>query len=387
MNKQLSIAIVIVAYNRADSVQRLLKSLSKAHYSQEVPLIISIDKSDTDSVEQFADSFQWMFGPKIIDKHNENLGLRRHILSIGEYTEKYDAVIVLEDDLEVSPCFYDYALATLNKYNNIPEVAGISLYSFPFNNYLSLPFHPSTDEYDAYMMQIAQSWGQIWMKKQWADFAKWYKNHNEEFDVLPHLPLNICKWGKKSWLKYHNKYCIETNKFFIYPYVSLTTNSGAAGTHSSVSTNITQTILQEGRKFEYHLPDFDDATKYDGYYESLDLKKHIDAGVDVCIDLYGLKKNALKNRYWLTTEKEDFKIIKSYGFNHYPIEDNVKREVKGNNIYLYDTTVNHRNPFSDNSFELLNYHFKIRGIYSLMKRKGFIKIIFKTIKVILTKKI
>ena len=59
-----NIAIAIVAYNRTESVRRLLESLLEAHYSQEVPLIISIDKSNTDAVEQLADGFEWPFGKK-----------------------------------------------------------------------------------------------------------------------------------------------------------------------------------------------------------------------------------------------------------------------------------------------------------------------------------
>ena len=49
-----NIAIAVVAYNRLDSVERLLNTLLSANYSQTVPLIISIDKSNTDSVEKIS---------------------------------------------------------------------------------------------------------------------------------------------------------------------------------------------------------------------------------------------------------------------------------------------------------------------------------------------
>ena len=47
-------AIVAVTYNRMDSLQRLLTSLEQAHYTEEVFLIISIDKSDSDEIACFA---------------------------------------------------------------------------------------------------------------------------------------------------------------------------------------------------------------------------------------------------------------------------------------------------------------------------------------------
>ena len=54
MNK---IGICIIAYNRIDSLKRVLLSLEQAYYNEEVPLIISIDKSNSDAVEQFANIF------------------------------------------------------------------------------------------------------------------------------------------------------------------------------------------------------------------------------------------------------------------------------------------------------------------------------------------
>lgn len=377
----MNIAIVVVAYNRVDSVKALLNSLNQAYYDQDVPLIISVDKSDTDAVEKFADSFVWKFGEKRVVKFTQNQGLKSHILGIGKYTEEYDALIVLEDDLIVSPCFFNYAKSTMVKYSDCQEIAGISLYNFHFNNYMALPFSPQKDEYDVYMMQIAQSWGQIWMKRQWKEFMDWYNNNNDEFGLQPHLPWNICMWGKNSWLKYHNKYCIENNKFFVYPYVSLTTNSGAAGMHSKMPTNLTQVSVQLGNKHNYYLPDYHNATKYDGFYENISLKDIFHLDGDLCVDLYGLKKNNTGSRYLLTTEHLDYKILQSYGLQYYPIEENVLKQVSGNSIYLYDTSVNVKNTLPDNTFDLLNFYFKIRGIYTLIKRKGIVKILGGLLKV------
>jgi len=51
----LKIAIVIIAYNRVDSLRNLLNSINNAFYLEvQVPLIISIDKSDKS--EEFEDS-------------------------------------------------------------------------------------------------------------------------------------------------------------------------------------------------------------------------------------------------------------------------------------------------------------------------------------------
>ena len=44
----------------------------------------------------YADSYEWKHGNKIVDKHETNLGLRDHMLSLGKWFEFFDAIIVLE---------------------------------------------------------------------------------------------------------------------------------------------------------------------------------------------------------------------------------------------------------------------------------------------------
>ena len=72
-----NIAIVTVAYNRVKSLSRLLNSLLCADIDN-APLIISIDKSNTNEVERYANDFIWPYGEKKVITHKENLGLRKH---------------------------------------------------------------------------------------------------------------------------------------------------------------------------------------------------------------------------------------------------------------------------------------------------------------------
>lgn len=209
------IAVVTIAFDRIESIRRLLQSLLDAEYlGKQVDLIISVDKSDTDVVEQFADNFKWPYGNKTVKKHNKNLGLHKHIMSQGKDFDVYDALVVLEDDIVVSPAFFKYVAATVDKYSDNNDVAGISLYSFPLNNYTCNPFEPYKDSHDVYFMNTAQSWGQVWLKKQWLHFYEWYQR-NLDFTPNAEIPLALFRW-KKSWLKYHTRYCIENNKYFVY---------------------------------------------------------------------------------------------------------------------------------------------------------------------------
>lgn len=334
----MKIGICVIAYNRVDSLQRVLKSLQEAYYphKEDINLIISIDKSETTAVEQFADLYSWSHGTKRVIKHPENLGLRRHVLSCGDLLNEYDALIVLEDDIFVARNYYNYAMKCVEKYCDDNSIAGISLYNFYYNNFARLPFYPLHSDQDVYLMQNAQSWGQVWMKKQWFEFKSWYVKNNQEFGELPHLPTAICKWPKSSWLKYHTRYCIETGKFFVYPYESLSTCFADVGTHTSQQSTRQQTFLLYGEKKNYEL---NPTIMYDGFMECINIAKVLEIPLDsLCIDFYGTNENRLNKRYWLTRKKLPYKIERKYGLYLKPYEMNIIHDIQGDQLFLYDTS-------------------------------------------------
>ena len=128
-----------------------------------------------------------------------------------EYLNEYDAISVLEDDIIVSPGYYQYMKQAVKCYKENMDIAGISLYSHKMNVNVDLPFVPEPDGYDVFFMQFAQSWGQIWMREQWFAFREWYLTHAEEPVAANNVPGFVSGWPKTSWLKYHIKYCIEKN--------------------------------------------------------------------------------------------------------------------------------------------------------------------------------
>ena len=112
----LKIPIVIAAYNRLEPLTRLLQSLAKAVYPLDVKLIISIDGGGgNQTIIDTANRFEWKHGEKQVIVHDVNLGLRKHILKCGELTKYYDGIVLLEDDLYVSPYFYTYNVRILNE--------------------------------------------------------------------------------------------------------------------------------------------------------------------------------------------------------------------------------------------------------------------------------
>lgn len=356
-------AIVSVAYNRVDSLQRQLASLEQASYPEPVTLIISIDKSKTDAVEKMAENYHWPYGELRIAKHEKNLGLRSHMLSLGKYFDEFDALIVLEDDVTVATSYYKYVQACIDKYYGDSNIAGISLYSFSVNYQTYLPFTPAKSEYDVYMMNCAQSWGEVWMKPQWEAFMNWYQEHSENFN-LEQLPQCLNKWPKSSWLKYHTRYCIEENKYFVFPYFSLSTNNADPGVNFDNVDTMFQANMQLTLQTKYRLPDTEQAeVRYDGFYQPKYLGKYL--GIDeedLCVDLFSDKPSCLFRHYLLSNRPLPYKVVRSFALQLRPIEMNIICQREGCELWLYDTTQPAQSPKAPDPYLAYAYFYQ-KGFY------------------------
>lgn len=350
----MDIAICCIGYNRVNSMARLLGSLLNADYpsGQGVTLYISVDKSNTKSVEEFAEMFEWPYGDKNVILHETNLGLRKHILSCGKLTSDHDALIVLEDDLVVAPNFYNFACACVERFKDDDSVAGISLYSFSRNYQNNLPFDPIRSQQDVFLMRCAMSWGQVWMPRQWNNFMEWYES-NKDFRYSDNIPSYLFLWPDSSWLKYHTRYCIEKSKYFVFPYVSNTTCFAEAGVNFKTADTKFQVPLQAGVTNEFRL----DATiKYDGFFEFEGLYDVLGMNEEeLCLDIYGEKGNRENRRYWLTRQNLPYAVLKSFALDMKPAPQNIINDIKGREIFLYDTFEKAKKPLSKKE-EVSNRH-------------------------------
>ena len=367
-------AVVIIAYKRPEALKRLLASLENAVFEQETELVISVDKSDSDEVEQLSDAYVWPFGSKRVIRHEENLGLRRHILSCGDLLDEYDAIVVLEDDLTVSPQFMRFALAAAEFYRDDDSVAGISLYSYRVNFANRLPFEPLPGGQDVYMMRIAMSWGQVWMRRQWNEFREWYSRNSSSFTDDPRLPECIRDWGDNSWLKYHIRYCVERNKYFVYPYDSYTTNNNERGVHASSGDSLFQSRMDIVGKNEFRFAHpANSLVRYDAFFEAEFLAPYLGLNPEeLCVDLYGLKQGRSDGRYLLTCRSLPYRVLRSFALVYRPQEVNVMMQKEGGAIFLYDTSEAAAAPEAGARKEYFSYWYgdSFRQYFRILGRSG-----------------
>ena len=330
-------AIIVIAYNREKSLSRLLKSIAEANYSSDnITLHISIDASENRAVKQVADDFEWKYGEKVIDLKATNIGLLKHVLECGELTNKYESIIVLEDDLYVAPNFYNYAIQANDFYAEDEKIAGVSLYTYSTEENNFYPFEPIREKGDVHFIQVASSWGQSWNKTQWSKFIVWLNESSKDKESL--LPDYILNWGSNSWKKLFINYLIDTDRYFVFPNTSYSTNFEDEGTHAS-NTGLFQVQLNYSDKTPHLLAFLDSNAIYDAYFElkSTCLKK-LNTSLsefDFEVDIYGEKPiESVKSEYILSS-RLGTNSIKSFGARMKPLLQNVLAEIEGAEIGLY----------------------------------------------------
>ncbi len=335
--------IVVVAYNRPVSLKRILSSLKNSRNISDVSLIISIDHKapENNDVLEIANSFEWPFGEKEVIYQEESLGLRKHIIKCGDLSMKYGSVIILEDDLYVSPYFYEYACEALDFYDEDLCIAGISLYNQAIEEITGLPFRPISDDSDVYFLQHPSSWGQAWTSAQWGKFKNWYLTDPDLFQIQ--MPDFIRRrWPETSWKKYFCGYLAAENKFFVYPRISLTTNFNDPG------TNYKSLVNHDGQahlKIFNGKPRFkafsDSNCKYDSHLElTMESLKKLSSGFDdyeLELDLYGTKDPRDIKSSFVITSKPSSNPIKGFKRALKPHDMNIIMELPGEDICLSKT--------------------------------------------------
>jgi len=145
--------IALFVYNRVETLQITIDTLLKNQQANQSRLYIFSDgpKNETavDGVTKVRDFLKTItgFADIVILERDKNLGLAHSIITgVTEMLQKYNSVIVLEDDLVLSPYFLKFMNDSLQMYANDEQVASVHAYLYPYKK--TMPetfFSPETD--------------------------------------------------------------------------------------------------------------------------------------------------------------------------------------------------------------------------------------------------
>lgn len=333
--------IVVPAFNRPKLLQRLLTSLLRSDYPHAVRLVIVVDAGGVQqsAVKQVANAVAWPFGEKRIHLQPHNLGLIGNIFFCAALALEYGSVILLEDDLVVSPQFYRYAQAALDYYHADNRIAGISLNSLAFNGYTKHPFEPILDGADTFLMQVGWYQGQAYSAEMWRSFQQWQtaptrtQPLHESFD----------QFAAQEWFPLMMRYLVETGRTYVFPRESLTTNFGDVGVHFAQRTNrFHRPLLLQQRNYRFNSLD-DAVAVYDAFQElHADRLATVMAArgtappwrEPVTLDLNGTRSLANIPTPLVLTTRSSRRPLQSWGLEMHPMVANIIENVAGNAVVL-----------------------------------------------------
>lgn len=267
--------IVVFVYNRLDHTKRLIESLSKNTLAKESMLYIfsdaakkETDKEKIEAVRAYISALgdQNLFKSVSIRCADKNKGLANSVISgVTEVIHQHGKVIVLEDDLVVSPYFLTFMNQCLDKYETEKKVFSVSGFSRDIEYLHDL-------DIDMYFSCRAQSWSWGTWLDRW-DSVDWnvsdYKQFKYNFedrkrfnaggnDMSSMLDRQQCRkinsWAIRfCYAQFRQRGCT------VQPKVTMVQNGGQDG--SGTNCNFVREFAELSKKSTWRLREVEDDTE------------------------------------------------------------------------------------------------------------------------------
>ena len=240
--------VILFAFTRPDHLKSAVTSLLGNAEAAATHLTVYCDapkrpeqRPAVDEVRHYVESISGFASVTRVYR-TENMGLARSIIAgVTETLQAHDRVIVLEDDLVLSPHFLHYMNDALTCYQRDDQVASVHGYWYPTD----VPL-PAT-----FFLRGADCWGWATWSRAWSHFEPdgsrllaqvREKQLSREIDydgTFPHIKIlkRQIRGRNDSWAIRWHVSCYLRNMLTLYPSRSLVENIGHdnSGTHCATS--------------------------------------------------------------------------------------------------------------------------------------------------------
>lgn len=240
--------VAIFAYRRPENLRRMLEALSRCNGFAESPILVfsdgprgTADAADVQAVRALVTNLGWKNLEWVFSESNK--GLKRSITEgVTSVLRRHGRVIVLEDDLHLSPLALDYFNAALDAYALEPRVIGVCGYMYESRHL------DGNDE--AFFLPFASSWGWATWDRAWQGFPSnaetlaaragdvgFLKRFDRQGIIAASRMLRAQAEGLiDSWAILWNAHLTERDALCVFPRQTLVLNEGFASsgaTHSA----------------------------------------------------------------------------------------------------------------------------------------------------------
>ena len=258
--------IVLFVYNRLYHTQQTVEYLQKNDLAQQSKLFVFSDGPKNEegrkTVEEVRAYLRTIDGFKniTITEREKNLGLANSVITgVTEVIDRFDKVVVMEDDLVSSRNFLSFINEALEFYKNDKRIFSVTGLNYPISI-------PKTYKHDVYLSYRESSWGWGTWRDRW-DLADWEVKDFSEFlkdkrsqklfnrggDDLTNMLVSQMKGEIDSWAI---RWCyahFKNNAYCLGPVISKIQNIGidGSGTHCGASDKYDVDLDQDLRKIEF----------------------------------------------------------------------------------------------------------------------------------------
>ena len=316
----IALTIRIITMDLPTSLQRLLASLNDAHYDNDTVHIefyvdkpkITADQTNYLAVVEIVKAFKWKHGSLQKNFEKQNAGIfkmwvRPFPVKVNDTATK-PFLMVLEDDIEVSPFFYTWAKKVLLTY--APHGDG-NLYGFTIQRSHGIigtkkgerwveTYHDRNVSSSApfFRYQLLSTWGQIFFPRHWNAFVNWAVVAKNQVGFKPCVPYLVSNYWYQAnpdkiwsvWFNYFVYHSGLTNLYINFNHLSpvnnyaLLLNYRENGLHYSSKSNATTEIIKRivpatfiNSSMEIELPPISRIPLYNFFFNLVrneDLLKH-----------------------------------------------------------------------------------------------------------------
>ena len=319
--------VAFFVYKRFDHTKRTFEALAANPFASESDLFIFSDGPQNehviDDVQRVREYVRQVKGFKTITliEHKQNQGLAKSLIDgISRLCNQFGRVIVIEDDVLVSPNFIEFMNDALEKYAYEDQV-------FSICGFWPLPFNPKYNE--AFFLNYFAAWGWGTWKRAWDYYdykASGWENLLKDkrmawdFDLqgryhFSNMLLTQAKGELKTWdiqwlwTIYHRK------KLCLFPPYSITSNIGFDDMGSHTVSRSEDWIVQNvrlGIKQNVIMP----------FKFVIDWKKRTALGKFYYFPIKKLRGFSLRGIFWT------FYRALRYAFLFIPYEIKIKKSIR-----------------------------------------------------------
>jgi glycosyltransferase involved in cell wall biosynthesis len=230
--------IALFVYNRPLHTRRTLESLRTNELSEKSELFIFSDGptedassqtlNDINHVQEIIREQDWCSKVTIIESPS-NKGLTKSVIDgVSHVLNKYEKIIVLEDDLILSKHFLSFMNRALALYEKVSNVYSVNGYMFPIPD----------DEPKTVLMPLFFTWGWATWRKKWECFRMdpeqnkllLSNNHlRNRFNLADYDYSSMLETAKNSWGIHWYFSIFQRNGLVVFPTTTLVRNIGFDG--------------------------------------------------------------------------------------------------------------------------------------------------------------